>query len=122
MEAVTLPVGATNVNPVANASRNVGVESFASILQAGQAVQEPANQNEIEHEDVLRDVLKRTADLLSIGDRALKFEMMEDAEMYQIQVIDMKDGRVVRKIPPDEVVKMITYLKEQLSDHVDMLV
>ena len=121
MEAITLPAGVTNTNPIANTSRNVGVESFASILQAGQAVQEPANQEGFEQEDVLRDVLKRTADLLSVGDRGLKFEMVEDADMYQLQVIDMSDGRVVRKIPPDEVMELITHLKEQISDHVDVL-
>ena len=121
MEPITFPSGTTNTyNPIANTSRNVGVESFASILQAGQAIQEPANQNELEQEDVLRDVLKRTADLLSVGDRGLKFEMVDDADMYQMQVIDMSDGRVVRKIPPDAVMKMITYMKEQLSDHLDM--
>ena len=53
--------------------------------------------------------------------RAAKFEMIEDADMFQLQVIDMTDGRVVHKIPPDEVVRMITYLKEQmLDDYVDV--
>jgi len=84
-------------------------------------VREPANQEDSEQKDILRDVLKRTAELLSLGDRGLKFEMIEDAGVYQLQVIDMSDGRVVRKIPPDEVLKMVANLKEQLSDHVNML-
>jgi flagellar protein FlaG len=80
-----------------------------------------ADREEFEHPDVLRDVLKRTAELLSMGDRGLKFEMIEDADLYQLQVIDMSDGRVVRKVPPDEVLKIIANLKEQISDHVDVL-
>ncbi|MCL2010230.1 MAG: flagellar protein FlaG [Synergistaceae bacterium] len=93
-------------------SRNGGVEpSEPVLLKAGE---------QEEQRDVLRDVLKRTGELLSIGDRGLKFEMIEDADIYQLQVIDMTDGRVVRKIPPDEVVKVIAHLKEQLSERVDV--
>ena len=118
MEVKFPPTGAFNVNTnsVAGASRNVGVESFTSSTSISQA----DKQEDFEQEDILRDVMKRTADLLSIGDRGLKFEMIEDADIYQLQVIDMTDGRVVRKIPPDEVVKVIAHLKEQLSDHVDV--
>jgi len=117
MEITMLPVGAANVGSVANTSRNVGVESFASILRTGKGeVREPANQEDLEQKDILQDVLKRTAELVSIGDRGLKFEMVEEAGVYQLQVIDMSDGRVVRKVPPDEVLKMVAHLKEQLLD------
>ena len=112
METKMPPVGAFNTASVTKPSQNVDVES--------KKVREPANQEDIEQKDVLRDVLKRTADLLSIGDRGLKFEMIEDADMYQLQVIDMSDGRVVRKIPPDEVLKIINHLKEQINDSVDV--
>ena len=98
---------------IANTLRNVGVESSTSI--------EADKREDFEQNDILRDVIKRTAELLSMGDRGLKYEMIEDAEIYQLQVIDMTDGRVVRKVPPDEVVKLITHLKEQMSDHVDVL-
>ena len=117
---VRLPVGAAFNNvksvAVARATRNVGVESFASttISQAGK-------QDDSEQTDVLRDVINRTADLLTTYDRALRFEMVEDADMYQLQVIDMTDGRVVRKVPPDEVLKMIAHLKEQICDNIDVL-
>ena len=98
-----------NTNAIAKTLRNVGAGYI-----------EPEDIEQASERDVLRDVLKRTADLLSIGDRGLKFEMLEDADIYQLQVIDMTDGRVIRKIPPDEVVKVIAHLKEQLSDRVDV--
>ena len=120
MEVKFAPVGAfnsANVNIAATTktSRNVGVESLTSIVQADR------QREDFEQKDILRDVITRAADLLSTGDRGLKFEMIEDADIYQLQVIDMTDGRVVRKIPPDEVVKLITHLKEQmLDDYVDV--
>ena len=117
MMEVTLPGGGS----VANASQNVGVESFATLQASNKEALNQANQDDFEQKDVLRDVLKRTADLLSVGDRGLKYEMVEDSDVYQLQVIDMTDGRVVRKVPPDEVMNMIKHLKEQLSDHVDVL-
>ena len=118
---ITLQTGAYS-GSVANTSQNVGAESFTPVIQAsGIDVRDTAaNQENIEQKDI-REVLERTIELVSIGDRGIKFEMVEDADMYQIHVIDMSDGRVVRKIPPDEVLKMITHLKEQMSDHVDVL-
>jgi uncharacterized FlaG/YvyC family protein len=65
-------------------------------------------------------LMDQTAELLSRFDRELKYEVIEDAGMVQIQVIDTRDGRVVRKIPADEVVKFIEGLREQLDDHMDV--
>ena len=118
---IKLPQGVSSMNSVADASRNVGVESFAVFQTSSkEAPEQAANQEDYEQKDILRDVLKRAADLLSIGDRGLKFEIVEDADLYQMQVIDMTDGRVVRKVPPDEVIKIIVQLKEQISDRVDV--
>ena len=108
-----------NVSPAAaKTSWNVGMESLTPIVRAA------GQRKYFERKDILRDVITRAAELLSVGDRALKFEMIEDADIYQLQVIDTTDGRVVRKIPPDEVVKIITHLKDQIlevDDHMDVL-
>ena len=102
---VRLPRGTPNANSVANTSQNVGAESFATLQASNKEALNQADQEDFEQKDVLRDVIKRTVNLLSLGDRGLKYEMIEDAGVYQLQVIDMTDGRVVRKIPPDEVPK-----------------
>ena len=68
----------------------------------------------------LKELVEQTANLMDAFDRSLKYELKEDAGVYQIQVIDMSDGRVVRKIPPDEVLRILEHLKEQLADHVDV--
>jgi uncharacterized FlaG/YvyC family protein len=70
--------------------------------------------------ELLVALMDQTAELLSRFDRELKYEVMEEAGVVQIQVIDARDGRVVRKIPADEVVKFIAGLREQLDDRMDM--
>jgi hypothetical protein len=68
-----------------------------------------------------KKALSRTVELLSIFDRKLKYEVLEDAGVVQIQVIDAADGRVIRKIPADEVIKLIEAMKEKIDDRVDIL-
>jgi len=115
------------ISTVAQASQpvpgrgNVGVESFTPAFRTDKDVRGAANQEDLEKE-ILRDVLKRTGELLSIGDRGLKFVLVEDADVYQLQVIDMTDGRVVRKVPPDEILRLITHFRDQLvCDYVDVM-
>jgi uncharacterized FlaG/YvyC family protein len=69
-----------------------------------------------EEYELLVALMDQTAELLSRFDRKLKYEVLEDAGTVQIQVIDVRDGRVVRKIPADEVVKFIESLREQLDN------
>jgi uncharacterized FlaG/YvyC family protein len=68
-----------------------------------------------------KKALEQTVSLLSTFDRKLKYEVLEDAGVVQIQVIDANDGRVVRKIPADEVIKFIKAMKEKIDDRVDVL-
>ena len=65
-------------------------------------------------------LMDETAELLSRFDQELKYEVIEEAGMVQIQVINAQDGRVIRKIPADEVVRFIETLREQLDDHMDV--
>jgi uncharacterized FlaG/YvyC family protein len=68
-----------------------------------------------------KKALSQTVELLSTFDRKLKYEVLEDAGVVQIQVIDANDGRVVRKIPADEVIKFIKAMKDKIDDRVDVL-
>jgi hypothetical protein len=86
---------------------------FALNLDA-EAVPELEKENQ-------KKALSRTVELLSIFGRELKYEVLEDAGVVQIQVIDAADGRVVRKIPADEVIKFILAMKEKIDDRVDVL-
>ncbi|NLL37404.1 MAG: flagellar protein FlaG [Fretibacterium sp.] len=70
----------------------------------------------------LRKVLDKTVDLVrSLGaDRHLKYEVIESAGLVQIQVIDSRDGTVIRKIPADEIVKLLENIHETLTDRLDV--
>jgi uncharacterized FlaG/YvyC family protein len=69
----------------------------------------------------------QTAEPLFVFDRELKYEVLEDVGLVQVQVIDVNDGRVVRKIPTDEVIKFIRVIKTmkekkaKIDDRVDVL-
>ena len=70
--------------------------------------------------ETVMELVKHTSEILSTFDRELKYEVKDDAGVVQIQVIDSRDGRIVRKIPADEVIKIIEQLKNQLDDRVDV--
>jgi uncharacterized FlaG/YvyC family protein len=71
-------------------------------------------------QETRRDVMKRMSELVSMLDRDLKFEVHEDSGIVQIQVIDTTDGRIVRKIPADEVLKLVASIREKMSERVDV--
>jgi uncharacterized FlaG/YvyC family protein len=73
------------------------------------------------NEESQKKALSQTVELLSVFERELKYEVLEEAGVVQIQVIDANDGRVVRKIPADEVVKFIKAMKEKIDDRIDVL-
>jgi uncharacterized FlaG/YvyC family protein len=68
----------------------------------------------------VEELVERTSELLSAFDRELKYEMQDEAGVVQIQVIDSRDGRIVRKIPADEVIKIIEHIRAQIDDRVDV--
>jgi uncharacterized FlaG/YvyC family protein len=70
--------------------------------------------------ETVTELTERTAELLSIFDRELKYEVLEEAGVVQIQVIDARDGRVVRKVPADEVVRFVEAMKKKIDDRVDV--
>jgi hypothetical protein len=65
-------------------------------------------------------ITERAAKLPSVFYRELKYEVLEEAGVVQIQVIDARDGRVVRKVPADEVVKFVEAMKKKIDDRLDV--
>ena len=51
---------------------------------------------------------------LSPSNRHLKYEVIDEAGLVQVQVIDTADGNIVRKIPADEIVNLISRIRETL--------
>jgi uncharacterized FlaG/YvyC family protein len=73
------------------------------------------------NKDDLREILEQTIELVSIFERNLKFEVVEDVGILQIQVINASDGTIIRKIPPDEIIKLITHIKDKWSSNINVL-
>ncbi|MBR1486827.1 MAG: flagellar protein FlaG [Synergistaceae bacterium] len=48
--------------------------------------------------------------------RHLKYEVIEDADIVQISVINSTDGTVVRKVPPDKSVEFVRKIREKKSE------
>jgi uncharacterized FlaG/YvyC family protein len=84
-----------------------------------QMLQDESSVDAFDHETRSK-LMERTADLLSLFDRELKYEVLEEAGVVQIQIIDGRDGKVVRKVPADEVIKFLKAIKEQIDDRVDV--
>jgi uncharacterized FlaG/YvyC family protein len=95
----------------------------AAFFSLTEAVNDASDAEFLEDEEdygLLVALMDQTAELLSRFDREVKYEVLKEAGVVQIQVIDVHDGRVIRKIPADEVVKFIEGLREQLDDHMDV--
>lgn len=102
----------------------------ASGVEPGAAVPSESAENspdpllELDREG-LKSLLKRTADLvesLTPSNRHLKYEVIDEAGMVQIQVIETLDGNIVRKIPADEIVKLVSRIRETLNERLDVVV
>jgi uncharacterized FlaG/YvyC family protein len=63
-------------------------------------------------EDQVRDAVDHANKVASAFDRTLKFEYRKEADVYQVSVIDTAKDEVVRKIPPDEVVRFMERIGE----------
>ncbi|MDR1979942.1 MAG: flagellar protein FlaG [Synergistaceae bacterium] len=120
---VELPLGGS---PYPNPWRSAASEPFAPQSASGalgaKASGDAAKPKEFEEGgNDPREMLERAVGLALGFDRNLKFEIIKDAGILQIQVIDSSDGRVVRKIPADEVVKWVAQIKNMLSDRINVL-
>ena len=71
-----------------------------------------------------KELLRKTADLVEAvtPNRHLKYEVIDEAGLVQVQVIDTTDGNIVRKVPADEIVKLISRIRETLNERLDVTV
>jgi flagellar protein FlaG len=66
----------------------------------------------------LKEALKAADRLTDYSNRKLKFEYQEEADIFQVSIMDGGDD-VIRKIPPDSVLRMIENLKRFRGSTVD---
>ena len=49
------------------------------------------------------------------------YEVIVEAGLVQVQFIDTLDGNIVRKVPADEIVKLVSRIRETLDDRLDVV-
>ncbi len=80
-------------------------ESFREKLEAKRR---DLKQNQEKHNSDEQAEKKRAEILAKVGERRhLQYEVIEDAAVVQVSVINTEDGTVVRKVPPDNVIGFI---------------
>ncbi len=47
--------------------------------------------------------------------------VIDEAGLIQVQVVDTLDGNIVRKIPADEIVKLVSRIRETLDEWLDVV-
>ena len=72
--------------------------------------------------DEQKDLLKKTLELADILNprRHLEYEVIEEADIVQVQVVNTDDGTIVRKIPSDEIVKLVEQIHAMLADRFEV--
>ena len=72
--------------------------------------------------DEERDLLKKTLELVDLLNprRHLEYEVIEEADLVQVQVVNTDDGTIVRKIPSDEIVKLVEQIRAILADRFEV--
>lgn len=94
--------------------------SFRSQLEARRRnMQDQERRESNEQADRHRDAM-----LAKVGARRhLQYEVIEDAAIVQVSVINTEDGTVVRKVPPDNVVGFVRKFQASLRNRrLDMTV
>ena len=73
------------------------------------------NLREYSKEDI-KSAIRKAEQMAMIFDRSLKFKYVEEANIYQVHVIDhAHDDKVIRKIPPDELIHFIARVNEMIG-------
>ena len=111
--------------PAAGGDVPEGVRPPEAAQAAPEALREdPAASPEREPDrDAQKDVLEKVLEVVNLlaPDRHLEYEVIEDADMVQIQVVNNEDGQVVRRIPADEIIAMVKQIHKALSDRLDVV-
>mgnify|MGYP002624176271 CR=1 FL=1 len=79
-------------------------------------------QNQEQQESDEQAEKRREAILAKVGERRhLQYDVIDDAAIVQVSVINSEDGTIVRKYPPDEVVKFVRNVKKSYRHKLDMM-
>jgi flagellar protein FlaG len=68
--------------------------------------------------DRLKSAMNAAEKLSKLSNSRLKFEYREDADVFQVTVVD-EDDEVIRKIPADSILRVIENIERILGMNID---
>jgi len=111
----SLPQGDNLPQIADNGFGDVVYKEGVSQNQLQTKVNDETNRQQYSKEDI-RSAIRKAEQMAMIFDRSLKFKYIEEANIYQVHVIDhANNDKVIRKIPPDELVHFIAAVNEMLG-------
>lgn len=79
-------------------------------------------QNQDRQESDQQAEKQRNAILAKVGaKRHLKYDVIDDAAIVQVSVINSEDGTIVRKFPPDQVVEFVRTFKRSRAARLNIV-
>ena len=100
-------------------SKNGSFEAEPSLKPGEKGAQEQESELALTKEG-LASAIRKAEEMARIFDRSLRFEYVQEAGMYQVHVVDTIRDEVIRKIPPDELIRFIAYINEMLGALLDV--
>ena len=94
---------------------NEKVSSSEKAREAGLLYAKAENALSSINDDGVSKAVEKAGEMARIFDRSLRFRYLKDADIYQVEVVDSDKNEVIRKIPPDEIVRFIEHIDELLG-------
>ncbi|MBQ3402599.1 MAG: flagellar protein FlaG [Synergistaceae bacterium] len=92
----------------------VSVSHDSEYAKVAERVAEKAARQETQSRSDKKAEKARTENIDRLTEmRHLRYEVIQDADLVQISVINSEDGTVIRKVPPDKVVSFAQKVKEK---------
>lgn len=105
----------------AAASREILKNSSASPQQLVSSGRNDGRKKEEEKTSVeqVQKAARQAQEMAQAFDRSLRFEVKEEAGLVQVSVLDTVSDKVVRKIPPDNIVHFVEHIREMFGALMD---
>ena len=101
-------VGASGASPEESQLRALGASTPLKH-------QESAAKGVHFQEEELAQLLQKAEETSRIFGRDIKFRYQKEADLYQVEIVDRQENKVIRKIPPDEIVHLIENINTMLG-------
>ena len=92
------------------------------IARPAEDIKDSQKAQEILSCDGIQEMLEKALEAVAAMTprRNLKYEIIKEANLVQVQVVDSDTGDIVRKIPADEIVSLVEHIRHILDDRLDV--